>query len=62
MKNTVQQGKDLHKELASQLFGIPIDEVTPEQRAKAKAYNFMFLYGCDGAQRRFSDVFRESKQ
>jgi len=37
--------KDIHKQKASELFNIPIEEVTEEQRQAAKTYNFGFIYG-----------------
>jgi len=39
------EGADLHKVTASKVFGISVDEVTPEQRKTAKVINFGALYG-----------------
>ncbi len=39
------QGKDIHRATASEVFGIPLDEVTSEQRRSAKAINFGLIYG-----------------
>ncbi|MDP8162541.1 DNA polymerase I [Pasteurella skyensis] len=39
------EGKDIHKATASEIFGIPLDEVTGEQRRSAKAINFGLIYG-----------------
>lgn len=36
---------DLHLHTASEVFGVPEDLVTPEQRKAAKALNFQALYG-----------------
>ena len=38
-------GKDIHKATASEVFGVPLDEVTTEQRRSAKAINFGLIYG-----------------
>ncbi|MDP8171602.1 DNA polymerase I [Pasteurella skyensis] len=39
------EGKDIHKATASEIFGVPLDEVTGEQRRSAKAINFGLIYG-----------------
>ncbi|MBQ6967586.1 MAG: DNA polymerase I [Lachnospiraceae bacterium] len=39
------EGKDIHAITASQVFNVPIDEVTPELRRNAKAVNFGIVYG-----------------
>ncbi len=38
-------GEDVHAVTASQVFGIPLKEVTPEERRRAKAVNFGIVYG-----------------
>ncbi|WP_370135487.1 DNA polymerase I [Alteromonas sp.] len=38
-------GKDIHKATAAEVFGVPLDEVTIEQRRSAKAINFGLIYG-----------------
>ena len=38
-------GKDIHALTASQVFGVPRDMVTPEQRRAARAVNFGIIYG-----------------
>ena len=40
-----QQGKDIHAATAAKVFGVPLDDVTREQRSQAKAVNFGILYG-----------------
>jgi DNA polymerase-1 len=39
------KGQDVHARTASEVFGVPIEEVTPEQRRTAKAINFGLMYG-----------------
>lgn len=36
---------DFHAATAAQVFGVPVEEVTPEQRSRAKAVNFGIVYG-----------------
>ena len=38
-------GADIHTATASQVFGVPMEEVTPELRKRAKAVNFGIVYG-----------------
>ncbi len=40
-----KRGEDIHAATASKVFGIPLDEVTREQRGEAKAVNFGIIYG-----------------
>ncbi|MGH7703377.1 MAG: DNA polymerase I [Gemmatimonadales bacterium] len=40
-----QQGGDIHRQTASTIFGVPLDQVTSEQRARAKTINFGTIYG-----------------
>ena len=40
-----RSSKDIHAVTASQVFGVPLDEVTPQQRRNAKAVNFGIIYG-----------------
>jgi len=40
-----QEGIDVHKQTASVIFGVPLEEVTPEMRSRAKTINFATLYG-----------------
>lgn len=42
---TLQAGQDGHKELASKLYNVAIEDVTVEQRKLAKAYAYTVLYG-----------------
>ncbi|NLV86593.1 MAG: DNA polymerase I [Clostridiales bacterium] len=45
MKAAFKNGEDIHAVTASQVFGIPLDEVTKLQRSHAKAVNFGIVYG-----------------
>ncbi|MCI9063862.1 MAG: DNA polymerase I [Clostridia bacterium] len=45
MINAFKHGEDIHKQAASKVFNIPIEEVTKEQRSSAKAVNFGIVYG-----------------
>lgn len=40
-----KHGQDIHRRTASEVFGIPFDDVTPEERSHAKAVNFGIIYG-----------------
>ncbi len=40
-----KNGEDIHKQAASKVLNIPIEEVTKEQRSSAKAVNFGIVYG-----------------
>jgi len=40
-----QEGQDVHKATASEVFGIPLSEVSGEQRRYAKTINFGLIYG-----------------
>ena len=39
------EGEDFHAETAARVFGVPVDEVTPQLRSRAKAVNFGIVYG-----------------
>lgn len=45
MINAFNSGVDIHTVTASQVFGVPIEEVTRELRLRAKAVNFGIVYG-----------------
>lgn len=40
-----RRDEDIHAAVASRVFGVPMDQVTPEQRSKAKTINFGIIYG-----------------
>ena len=45
MQEAFCNGFDIHAATASQVFGVPMEEVTPLQRRHAKAVNFGIVYG-----------------
>ena len=45
MRNAFLSGEDIHAVTASQVFGVPLGEVTSLQRSRAKAVNFGIVYG-----------------
>ncbi|NBO18208.1 MAG: DNA polymerase I [Proteobacteria bacterium] len=45
LKNAFANGQDIHAITASQMFGIPVDQVNSDLRRKAKTINFGIIYG-----------------
>ena len=45
MCDAFQRGQDIHRRTASEVFGVPLEEVTREMRSSAKAVNFGIVYG-----------------
>lgn len=45
MKAAFESGDDIHTRTASDVFGVPFDQVTPQMRSSAKAVNFGIVYG-----------------
>ena len=45
MVNAFKHDEDIHKQAASKVFEVPMEEVTKEQRSAAKAVNFGIVYG-----------------
>lgn len=45
LQKAFREGKDIHTETAAQVFGVPLENVTPELRFRAKAINFGIIYG-----------------
>lgn len=50
-------GKDLYKDFAATLYGVPVDEVTKEQRFVGKVAHLSLGYGC--GWRKFQDMVRQ---
>lgn len=59
-----KKNQDIHRRTASEVFGIPWDEVTPEQRSHAKAVNFGIIYGISdfGLARNISISRQQAKE
>jgi DNA polymerase-1 len=45
LRQAFERGEDIHASTAAAIFGVPIDEVTPDMRRKAKEVNFGIIYG-----------------
>ncbi len=45
MRDAFLKGEDIHRRTASEIFKVPMDEVTGELRSRAKAVNFGVVYG-----------------
>lgn len=45
MQESFLQNQDVHARTASEVFGVPLDEVSSEMRTRAKAVNFGIVYG-----------------
>ncbi|MEL6681540.1 MAG: DNA polymerase I [Pseudomonadota bacterium] len=48
LKQAFLDGIDIHAMTASEMFDVPLDEMTPEIRRQAKAINFGVIYGISG--------------
>jgi DNA polymerase-1 len=48
LKQAFREGLDIHAMTASEMFDVPLDEMTPEIRRQAKAINFGVIYGISG--------------
>ncbi len=40
-----RKGGDIHRQTAALIFGVPVEQVTPEMRGRAKTINFATIYG-----------------
>lgn len=59
-----EKNQDIHRRTASEVFGIPWEDVTSEQRSHAKAVNFGIIYGISdfGLARNISISRQKAKQ
>jgi DNA polymerase-1 len=48
LKKAFADGLDIHAMTASEMFDVPLDEMTPDIRRQAKAINFGVIYGISG--------------
>ena len=48
LKEAFERGDDIHAMTASEMFDVPMDQMTPEIRRNAKAINFGVIYGISG--------------
>lgn len=48
LKAAFREGQDIHAMTASEMFGVPMKDMTPEIRRRAKAINFGVIYGISG--------------
>ncbi len=48
LKEAFKNKQDIHAITASQVFGVPLDQITPDIRRQAKAVNFGIIYGISG--------------
>ena len=48
LKQAFQDGMDIHAMTASEMFDVPMEDMTPEIRRRAKAINFGVIYGISG--------------
>ncbi|MBW4706882.1 DNA polymerase I [Roseobacter sp. YSTF-M11] len=48
LKEAFQRGDDIHSMTASEMFDVPMEDMTPEIRRRAKAINFGVIYGISG--------------
>ena len=48
LKQAFKDGIDIHAQTASEMFDVPLEEMTPAIRSQAKAINFGVIYGISG--------------
>jgi DNA polymerase I len=64
MMEAFQNGEDIHSATAAKIYGIPADQVSREQRGKAKTANFGIIYGISayGLSQRLNIPRSEAKE
>lgn len=64
LQEIFKEGNDIHRSTASRVFHVPLEEVTPEMRRKAKAVNFGIVYGISayGLANQLSISSKEAKE
>jgi len=64
LRAAFRNGQDIHAATASKIYGVPIEEVTREQRSRAKTANFGIMYGISafGLSQRLRISRSEAKQ
>ena len=62
--NAFRQGEDVHAATASKIFGVRLEDVTPEQRRVAKTANFGIMYGISafGLSQRLRTSRKDAKE
>ncbi len=48
LKEAFRDGQDIHAATASEMFNVPLEDMTPDVRRQAKAINFGVIYGISG--------------
>lgn len=48
LRDSFLKNEDIHARTASEVLGIPLDQITPDLRRQAKAINFGIIYGISG--------------
>ncbi|MBO6886046.1 MAG: DNA polymerase I [Marivita sp.] len=48
LKDAFKEGQDIHAATASEMFNVPLEDMTPDVRRQAKAINFGVIYGISG--------------
>jgi len=48
LKQAFREGQDIHAATASEMFNVPLEQMTPDVRRQAKAINFGVIYGISG--------------